>query len=186
MYSKHEDKSETREYAVHRAMLKRVDPLGSTQIKNPSYRGCTASDNFKNFQFFAGWSNAQAGFSSTDSSGRYWHLDKDILVPGNKHYSEATCVYIPHALNQFLTSAAAIRGELPVGVYKTLVEDKVYYHARCRDGRGGRNYLGCFPSPEDAYSAYCEHKEIVAKQLADYYSGVVDPRVTLALVNYKV
>ena len=45
-------------------------------------------------------------------------LDKDILIKGNKIYSQDTCIFVPKAINSLFTNRKRFRGEYPIGVYK--------------------------------------------------------------------
>ena len=44
------------------------------------------------------------------------HLDKDILIKGNKIYSPQTCCFVPENLNSLITKNDSIRNNLPIGV----------------------------------------------------------------------
>lgn len=46
---------------------------------------------------------------------KYWHLDKDILVAGNKIYSPETCLFVPNRINSLLIRGVKT-GPLPLGV----------------------------------------------------------------------
>ena len=97
----------TKEYVLWKGMLQRC--YSDTQY--PTYEGCEVSDNFKSFEYFYEWCNKQIG-----SGNEGWHLDKDLLVKGNKVYSEDTCVFIPKEINMVLTKSTASRGEYLIGV----------------------------------------------------------------------
>lgn len=61
--------------------------------RNPSYLDCSCVIEWNNYQNYC-------EFYENDvwrKSG--WHLDKDLLVRGNKIYSPETCVYLPQELN---------------------------------------------------------------------------------------
>lgn len=172
----------SKEYSKWKCMLNRCY-LQSYLNKHPSYIGCSVSENFKNFQYFAEWCNNQVGFHLTDKNGRVYHLDKDILVQGNRIYSEYTCVFIPAQLNNFLTDNQRSRGDYPLGVFFN--KEKKAFTADLRNPFNSKRRLGTFASAEEAHNAYVEAKSRLAKELADYYKGKVDDRVISALLAFK-
>ena len=64
------------------------------QNKFPSYIMCTVSDRWHDLQNFGKWFD--------NNYIEDYHLDKDLLLPGNKIYSENTCIFIPQDVNSFL------------------------------------------------------------------------------------
>lgn len=82
------------EYKFWQAMLIRCYD-DSFKDKNPSYKNCVVSDNFKSYPYFHNWCQHQKGFGVQG-----WQLDKDLLGDGLL-YSEDTCVFIPQRLNSF-------------------------------------------------------------------------------------
>ena len=98
----------TKEYKLWKNMLVRC--YSDTQYS--TYEGCEVSDNFKSYEYFYEWCHSQIGF---DNEG--WHLDKDLLIKGNKVYSENACVFLPQEINSVLTKCIASRGEHLIGVY---------------------------------------------------------------------
>lgn len=157
--------------------------LKSYLDKNPSYIGCSVSEGFKNFQYFAEWCQSQTGFNLTDINGRVYHLDKDILVQGNKVYSEDTCVFIPSQLNNFLTDNQRGRGYYPIGVFFN--KERKAFTAELRSPFNSKRRLGTFATAEEAHNVYVKAKSNLAKELADYYKGKVDDRVISALLTFK-
>ena len=126
----------TKEYDLWQSMLQRCYS-DSFKKKYPTYEGCAVSDKFKSYEYFYEWCNKQIGF---DNEG--WHLDKDLLVKGNKVYSESTCVFIPNEINTLLTKSTASRGEYLIGVcwHK---RDKVFM-ATVSKSKGKQEHLGYF------------------------------------------
>jgi len=167
----------TKEYVLWNNMLKRCCSE-KFQLKRPTYDGCYSSDNFKNFQLFAEWCQSQTGFKMKD-----YHLDKDMLINGNKCYSEDNCVFVPRQLNIFLTNMRSDQGNCPVGV-SFHKRDKHYRAMMCIKGKS--TYLGYYSTPEEAFNVYKTAKEARAKELAIEYAGLVDPRVIDALNRYVV
>lgn len=144
--------------------------------EKPTYIGCEVSDNFKNYSFFYEWCEQQIGFGNNK-----WQIDKDLLVKGNKQYSEDTCVFVPPEINAFLTLRKRDRGKFPIGV--SALKGKI--KATC-NANGICNNLGFFENIEDAFKAYKSFKESHAKVLAARYKDIVDTRVTESLLNFEV
>ncbi len=168
----------TKEYRLWSHMIERCYSE-KCQQKNPTYIGCSVSEDFKYFQYFAKWCQGQFGFGTQG-----YQMDKDILLRGNRLYSEDSCVFVPQRINSLLVKCDAARGDLPIGVYWRTQDQQ--YRAQCQDGLGWRIHLGCFTTPEDAFQAYKVFKEDLIKQLANEYRDVIDPRVYNALMQYEV
>lgn len=171
-------KTISNEYSLWASMLCRCYSEKSL-VKNPTYSGCTVSDNFKNFQYFAEWCQSQIGFNFDG-----YTLDKDILIKGNKIYSEDTCFFVPRKINNFILTTKASRGDLPLGVCFHKQGNK--FMAQCSDFNGLNKYLGLFATPEEAFQAYKAYKESLAKEFAKAYIGKVDDKIINVLNNYTV
>lgn len=153
------------------------------QDKYPTYTGTACSENFKHYTFFYEWCQKQVGFGNIDDNGKSWHLDKDILIKGNKLYSEDTCVFIPNRINTFLIKRDSKRGGMCIGVYK---DRKGGFIAQCNNGTGRQVYLGRYRTEEKAFQAYRLFKENLAASLAMDYQLSIDKRAYSALLEYKV
>lgn len=166
-----------KEYFLWNHMLTRCYGK-KAKLKLPSYGDCTASTNFKYFPYFKDWCSKQIGFGNEG-----WQLDKDILVKGNKIYSEDTCCFVPAEINSVFIKCDRSRGEYPLGVN---------YHKATRkfvaqiSYRKIKTHLGLYDTAEDAFKAYKKSKEKLIKSLADKYMDVLDPRVYKAMVEYEV
>ena len=68
----------TKEYTLWCNVLWRCYSDGFKK-KQPTYEGCEVSDKFKSYEYFYEWCHKQVGFNNEG-----WHLDKDLLVKGNK------------------------------------------------------------------------------------------------------
>ena len=164
-----------KEYTLWRNMLQRCYSKPNLE-KYPTYIGCSVSDNFKYYHLFHAWCQTQIGFGKEG-----YHLDKDLLVKGNKLYSEDTCVFILKELNSLLTKSTACRDLLPIGVTKHGSK----FQAQCKVlGKG--IYLGLFDTPELAFEVYKAAKEKYIKEQAELHKNEIEPRAYQALINYKV
>jgi hypothetical protein len=89
----------TKVYAAWQSMLKRCyDP--KTQIRQPTYKGCSVAKEWHNFQNFSLWYE-----NNYPTDGRDYHLDKDALIKGNKVYSSHTCCFLSAQQNSEVTLA---------------------------------------------------------------------------------
>ena len=174
---------QTKEYKLWNSMLQRcysnTDVCGAFKKKNPTYEGCGVSENFKSYEYFYEWCNKQVGFDNKD-----WQLDKDLLIKGNKVYSESTCVFIPKNINLLLTKRTASRGEYLIGVswHKT----KKAFIARVNKNTGKSKHLGYFKTEIEAVNTYKQAKESFVKEQANKWKSKIDDRAYEALMNYEV
>ena len=165
----------TKEYALWHSMLERCYSK-SFHEKQPTYIGCSVSDNFKYYHLFHVWCQTQIGFGKEG-----YQLDKDLLIKGNKLYSEDTCVFIPKELNALLIKRTLDRGIYPIGVNKHGSK----FMAQCRK-EGKIKCLGTFDTPELSFQAYKTFKEAYIKEQAELYKDSIEPRAYQALLNYEV
>lgn len=138
--------------------------------KYPTYEGCSVCPEWLSFMTFRVWMIEQ------DWKGN--ELDKDLLIEGNKVYSPDTCIFVSQQVNVFMIDAA-IRGDLPIGVYWYKASSK--YRAQCNNaGFPGDRYLGTYDTKEKASSAYLKRKYELAKLLAGQQT---DSRIAEALIK---
>lgn len=181
-YPSRKDGRQLREYSLWVSMLYRCTNKFCT--KHPTYTNTGCSDNFKNYSFFYEWCQNQVGFRNKGENGRSWQLDKDLLVKGNKLYSEDTCVFVPAHINSLLIKRDASRGDWPIGFHWNKAKSK--FHVQCNDREGKLKHLGLFTTPQEAFLAYKPFKEALIKEVANEYKNVLDNRVYQALMQYEV
>lgn len=175
--SKITDSEVFKEYKVWSKMLQRCYDAKLHERYN-TYIGCSVSDNFRYFQYFKEWCNNQVGFDQPN-----FELDKDLLMKGNKIYSEDTCLFLPHQINSTLTKSNKARGKYPIGV--TVDKRGGRFFAQMVIGNEQKKF-GYSSTPEEAFYAYKEAKEAYIKKLAEKWKDKIDPRAYNALMNYQV
>ena len=168
----------TKEYVVWTHMLERCYS-DTHKKKYPTYIGCEASDNFKSYEYFYEWCQKQIGFNNEG-----WHLDKDLLVKGNKVYSENTCIFIPSEINTVLIKSTASRGKHLIGVCWSNTNKA--FVAKVSRNEGQQEHLGYFKTELGAFKAYKTAKESFVKELANKWKSQIDERAYEALMNYQV
>ena len=169
---------QTKEYVLWKHMLQRCYS-DDFKKERPTYEGCQVSENFKSYEYFYEWCHEQVGFGNEG-----FHLDKDLLVKGNKVYSENTCVFIPQEVNTLLVKSTALRGKHLIGVSWNK-KDKAFV-AKARKNKGKSEHLGIFKTEIEAFNAYKQAKEAFVKEQADKWKGKIDERAYNALMNYEV
>ena len=168
----------TKEYKLWCGMLQRCYS-DSYQKQRPTYEGCEVSDSFKSYEYFYEWCNKQIGF---DVKG--FDLDKDLLIKGNKVYSENTCIFIPREINTLLVKRESSRGEHLIGVYWHK-KDKAFA-SQVNKNKGKQEHLGYFNTELEAFNAYKTAKELYIKEVANKFKSQIDLRAYEALMNYEV
>ena len=172
----------TKEYRLWNNMLKRCYS-DTVKKKQPTYEGCEVSDKFKSYEYFYEWCNKQIGFAN-DGNVNPFQLDKDLLIKGNKVYSENVCVFLPQEINSLLVKSTASRGEYLIGVcwHKT----RKAFVAQVNKNKGKREHLGLFKTEPEAFNAYKTAKESFVKEQANNWKSEIDPRAYEALMKYEV
>jgi len=155
-------------FSTWRDMLKRCYSH-RFQSKQSTYINCSVSPEWLLFSEFRNWMNNQP-WEGND-------LDKDILHPGNKQYGPDKCVFVPHALNNFITDNRASRGDYPIGV--SFCKQNSKFRAQCNNPfTGKQEHLGYFYGPDEAHEAWRKRKHELACIYADMQT---DERIAEAL-----
>lgn len=142
------------------------------EVRYPTYKECTIFEDWKCFQVFAKW------FYTYYKEG--FHLDKDVLVRGNKIYSPDTCCFIPCEINGVIKVSNKITKYVQ-GVRKMGNN----YQAEFTKG-GVYTYIGMFNTIEEASIAYTNAKEEWIKELADIWKNEILDKTYKALYKYKI
>jgi hypothetical protein len=139
------------------------------QSTNPTYVGCAVSEQWHLFSTFKAWMEKQEWEGN--------QLDKDILIPENKVYSDENCIFVSNKLNSFLTDRGAARGSNLIGVHFCKRDRK--YISQCNNPFTlKKERLGCFDSEIDAHNAWKKRKHELALIYADMQT---DERIANAL-----
>lgn len=144
---------------------------------NQNYKDVTVCEEWHNFQNFAQW--FYENYDPEHMKG--WHLDKDILVKGNKIYSPETCCFVPVEINNLFTNMKNSSNNLPIGV----LSKHGTFQAGMRK-RGRTFHIGTFNTLQEAFKAYKLEKEKFVKEVADEWRGLISAKVYEALYNYKI
>ena len=157
-------------YEVWSSMLKRAYSAKYREHR-PTYIGVTVCEEWHSFMAFRAWMMTQ------DWEGK--QLDKDIVVPGNKVYSPATCVFVSSQINSLLTDSAGQRGKWPIGV--SWHKARNGFQARVKEN-GRLQYIGLFATPEAAHRAWRKEKVRIVRTAARECD---DPRVSTGLLRHS-
>ena len=165
------------EYDVWTSMLTRC--YGENwKSRNPTYKDCVASENFKRYEYFYEWCQKQVGFSC-----KGFELDKDLLVKGNKTYCEDLCVFLPKQINNALVGRGSKCKDRPIGV--RFIPNKNMFVAQL-SMYGKKKTLGYYATEALAFLAYKVAKETYIKELAEKWKDQIDNKAHKALINYEV
>jgi hypothetical protein len=144
------------EYNVWASIIKRC----LLKDKNrPTYADCEVCEEWQSFTSFYNWLH-------TNGWEKGLHVDKDILVDGNKVYSPDTCCVIPARVNTFLTTRNAARGAYPLGVSFDTNANKFKAVLTVNNKT---KHLGLFTTAEAAEAAYLFHKSEAIKNIVEEY-----------------
>ena len=139
---------------------------------HPAYYGIsTVCEEWLNFQVFARWYNENIYQVGTERM----HLDKDILVKGNKVYSPENCLIVPQRINMLFMNKPNKYG-LPTGI-------KPSTKGRFEAKYNGK-YLGIYNTVEEAELAHENEKRKAIKEVAEEYKPYIPDKVYKALLAW--
>ncbi len=153
-------------YSRWASMLERVYGKSKKQ-KNVCYVDCEVAKVWHSFMNFKSW------MEQHEWEGK--HLDKDLLVTGNKVYGPDNCVFLNPETNAFISKTAQPKNGLPLGVF--WAEDRGKYRV-CVSVNGKTKNLGSYSCQHQAHLKWKEAKHQQSLTLADKES---DPRAVKAL-----
>jgi len=140
--------------------------------KHMTYTDAYLSDEWHNFQNIAAWVDE----NYYEVKGERMHLDKDILVKGNRVYSPDTCLIVPQRINMmFMTKEKNRDPDLPNAIYRCVNGFQASYNGKS---------LGVFKTVEDAVTAHDSKKRIHIKQVVEEYGDILPPKVREALLRW--
>lgn len=159
-------------YQTWQAMLRRCyDPY--YEDKQPSYYGISeVCEEWLIYQNFAQWFEKhyyQAG------KGRM-HLDKDILVKGNKIYSPDRCMIVPQRINMMFLKHRPNKYNLPNGVKPFGDKFEVSYEGK---------KIGVFDTVNECLVAHDKAKKIAITKLANEFREEIPKQLYNALINWE-
>lgn len=156
------NRSHTLCYVVWKNMINRCYNK-SNWIKQPAYVDVTVDVEWHNFQNFAHW------YCNHPDYNKGYQLDKDILYPGNRIYSQHTCVMVPSVINNlFSDNNLSISVRLKGGAYES---------------RFGTLYLGRHSTKEKAVNIYLNAKRAYILEVSTQWNNHIDVRVYRRLLQ---
>ena len=163
-------------YMAWRGVLERTIGI-DYKSRFKTYKECNVCDEWLVFSVFKNWFD-----DPTNGYIKGYHLDKDILIKGNKVYSPDTCCFVPSEINLVFSNKSK-KSNTPKGVSKNYnkYEANIYKN-------GESVYIGLFDTLDKAFNAYKLAKEQYIKELAEKYfqEGKITKKVYDALMRYEV
>ena len=161
----------TIEYQNWIAMIRRCYDVDRKSTYPAYYGSCEVCEEWHNFQTFGKWYEENFYQVGTERM----HIDKDILVRGNRIYSPDTCILVPQRINMLFMSKPNKHG-LPNGVKPSGKKYEALYNGK---------YLGVFETVELAKIAHDEEKQKAIVMIANEYKDKIPNRLYEALINWK-
>lgn len=140
---------------------------------NKAYYGiCSICEEWFNYQNFADWYYDNIYPIENERI----HIDKDVMVHGNKIYSPETCVFLPQRINMIFMDKPKTRDvDLPNTVYRCKNGFKTSYNGKS---------LGVFKTLEEAIQIHDDNMRVHIKQVAEEYRDRIPDRAYQALLRW--
>ena len=139
--------------------------------KHPAYGGCSICDEWLCYQIFSDWCDKHYYDIKTERM----HIDKDILVNGNRVYSPDTCCFVPQRINMIFMEKTN-KWNLPSGI-------SLSYNNKYITSYNGK-HLGSFNTLDEAIVTHDAEKRINIKNVANEYKDRIPLYIYEALLNW--
>ena len=162
----------TMEYQNWIAMIRRCYDEKRKDTYSSYYGTCEVCSEWHNFQVFGQWYEQNFYQVGTERM----HIDKDILIHGNKIYSPETCIIVPQRINMMFMNKPN-KYNLPSGI------------APIANGRYNASYrgksIGNYDTLELAVKAHDTEKKNALIELANEYKYKIPNKLYEALINWQ-
>ena len=172
-----------KEYIAWQGLLRRCFDE-KLKEKYKTYKNVSCCDEWLLYENFYEWIHSQENFDKW-LNGNNWDVDKDILFKGNKVYSPDTCCLVPQNINKLFNKHNTSRGDLPIGVTKSLNKFRAY----CKNPFENKViYLGTYLTVKEAFDVYKDYKEKIIRQMAEieYNKNNITKQCYISMINYQV
>lgn len=146
--------------------------------RNRTYEDCTVCEEWHYLSNFKKWfENPENGYQEG------YHLDKDLLVKGNREYAPDKCCFLPSEINGHFKQFKKNSTGLPRGVQ---MRKGKYVVAISENGKP--KHIGTFRTPTEAFFAFKQSQENKYRRMAKEYfkKGKITKKVYDALMRYEV
>jgi hypothetical protein len=158
-------------YDVWLNMIRRCYSEKHKELHPAYYNISEVCAEWHNYQIFAEWYEN----NKYNANGRL-HIDKDILVKGNKIYSPETCLLVPQRINMiFMTKSR--KDDLPNGIIHNKSSNTyvAFYN--------GIKY-GKYKTLEEAVDEHNRQKRLHIKEVAEEYKNIIPSHVYESLLQW--
>ena len=135
---------------IWRGIIRRTGKRDPNLTNYESYKDCTLDPIWYKLSAFKEWVEQWDDYDNKE-------IDKDILIPGNKHYGPDTCLMVRQVVNSWFKPHAA-KGELPRGVTWNVAwkrgKSPNPYRAQITPIGGKRTALGYYATIEEASAVF--------------------------------
>lgn len=136
-----------------------------------AYHDCEVCNEWLNFQNYAEWYSD----NFYDIGEGRMHIDKDILVKGNRVYSPDNCIFVPQRINMLFVKKLN-KWNLPNGISMSYSGKYITSY--------NTKHLGSFDNLEEAINAHDTEKRKCIKQIVKEYGYRLPSKVSNALLNW--
>ena len=172
-----ESNKHTLTYTTWQGMLTRCYYEKEMMKHDTYFNKCKVCDEWFNYQNFAEWYE-----QNKYPLNERLHIDKDILIKGNKLYSPDTCLLVPQRINMMFMDISSKRihdKDLPQGISRSKFKDGTVRYCVMYAGKS----LGTYDTFEEAIEKYKKARKRHIIDVANEYKNVIPIKVYEALIK---